>query len=317
MAALILTFLFRQYPPADVLKAASYVKFIPFFSFALFYFVFLLIVDSWSTTYVISRFCLPVAWKEILFARAATYLIMVINYPASQAAFAYYLKRRYRLPVTEALSAFLFIMVVDFLWVISLAVLGSLCESTMIRGIDLSGYVQFVGLVATAGFAAWLLFWRRLDQKILGRPIAWLEPIRTRPLFHLFEKARPLDYLRLAFLRTPIHLTIIISMYIVVMTFGTYIPFRDILGRIPIVFLVGTLPITPGGLGTVNAAMVELLAPKMQGSIFASGAITAAELMFTITLLWMFTNYFFKLLLGFVLLKKASKKLFSPVSDKS
>ena len=96
-------------------------------------------------------------------------------------------------------------------------------------------------------------------------------------------------------------------------------PFVKILGNIPIVFFIGTLPITPGGLGTTNAAMVELLSPYMTSSIFSSGKINPKELMFTLTLLWMFINYALKALVGFIFLKGVTKDLLkaSPHEQKS
>jgi len=104
-------------------------------------------------------------------------------------------------------------------------------------------------------------------------------------------------------------------MYVVLKTFGVSIPFTVILGNLPLVFLLGTLPITPGGLGTTNAAMVELLYRHVSGPIFATGQVTPQEMIFTATLLWMFANYMLKIIVGTTLIKKVSTHMFEPTPE--
>ena len=85
--------------------------------------------------------------------------------------------------------------------------------------------------------------------------------------------------------------------------------------NVPIVFLIGTLPITPGGLGTTNAAMVELLSPYLSGSIFANNQVSPKELLFAATLLWMFANYMMKIITGVILMRGVSRDLFRPTDE--
>ncbi len=91
---------------------------------------------------------------------------------------------------------------------------------------------------------------------------------------------------------------------------NAHIPLIQILAKIPIVFLIGALPITPGGLGTTNVAMIELLAPHLSGDIFATSNITPAELILSVSLLWMFVNYFLKVLVGLFFLRRVSQDIF-------
>ena len=195
---------------------------------------------------------------------------MILNYPASQAAFAYYLKRKYNIPIFQALGIFIFIVVIDLVWIISLALAGSFFQEYDVVGVDLEYIVRTAALIAYSALFLWLAFWRRWPEKLMGRHIRipLLERLRTRKVFHIFEKARVWDYIVIAVQRTPIHFTIIISMYVVLLTFHAHIPFTKILGNVPIVFFIGTLPITPGGLGTTNALMVELLHKYLTGPIF-------------------------------------------------
>ena len=317
IAAAIFTYLFHLYPPQKVLESLTYVNLWSFSAFAIGYFLLIYIVDAWVMKRVLVDFSYNVSFKDIILARGCTYLIMVINYPASQAAFAYYLKRRYKIPIFEALGVFLFIIFIDLMWIITLALAGSFFQDYTIGSIDLARVVRILSLCAYLFLFVWLMFWRRWLEKIFGRKIRidFIEKIRQRAVFNIFERASIFDYLRVAVMRIPIHFTIIISVYVLLKTFGVSIPFTKVLGNIPLVFLLGTLPITPGGLGTTNAAMVELLHRYVSGPNFQSGAITPQELLFTATLLWMFTNYMFKIFTGTLLLRHVSRHLFEPTVD--
>ncbi len=309
----IFYYLFRQYPPSSVLVAIRHVDKLFFFSFAIGYFLFIYVVDAWVMTKVITRFSHAVKFSDMLVARGVTYLIMIINYPASQAAYGYFLKRKYNIPIFQAFGIFFFIIFIDFMWVITLALVGSFFQDVSFAGVDFGSFVRNVALAAYAGAALWIAFWRRLPELAFGRKqdFAFLKKLRERRIFHIFNRASLGDYARVMLMRAPIHITIIFFMYVVILTFGASIPFVKILGNVPVVFLIGTLPITPGGLGTTNAAMVALLAPYVSGPIIAEGIITAGELIFASMLLWMFVNYACKAILGAVLLLTSSKGLFA------
>ncbi|MFA4873807.1 MAG: lysylphosphatidylglycerol synthase transmembrane domain-containing protein [bacterium] len=319
VAAGIFVYLFRIYPPSEVWRALKFVNLPVFIAFAVGYFVFIYIVDSWVTQRVITKFACPVKFRDIFAARGVTYLIMVLNYPASQAGFAYYLKRRYGIPIFQALGIFLFIVSIDLIWITNLAFAGSFFQDYAIGGIALNRTVQITAAIVYGVALIWLAFWRRWPEKLIGRHInvPFIEKLRKRKVFHIFDRAHVSDYLRVAIMRIPIHFTIIISMYVVLKTFGTNIPFTKILSNIPLVFFIGTLPITPGGLGTTNAATVELLSPYLSGPMISSGAIDPRGLLFTATLLWMFANYLMKVLTGTTMLRRVSSDLFKPTDDVS
>ena len=79
----------------------------------------------------------------------------------------------------------------------------------------------------------------------------------------------------------------------------------------PLIFLIGTIPITPGGLGTTSAATVELLSPHLTGSILSK--VGAKQILFAASLMWVFVNYVLKAILGAVLLKIESRDMFKEV----
>lgn len=317
VALLIFVYLFRQYPPDQVWQAVKYANIPLFLSIAVVYFVILYLVDCYSIARVLARFGYPVDVGEIFPARGVTYLIMNINYPASQAAFAYYLKRTHKVPIFEVLSVFFFIAVVDLYILITLALIGSFFQDSVIRGVDIGRYIQVVVLVAYVIFVVQLTFWRSWFSKLAGikKEIRLIRWIRSKKIFTVFNDATVLDYLKTALIRLPIHVTIIFGLYLAIQAFDAYVPFVNVMGAIPIAFLIGTIPITPSGLGTTNVAIVELLSPHISGSVVAKGVVSAAGLVFALTIVWMFVNYSLKALIGVVWLQKVSKKLFRPTGS--
>lgn len=307
----ILIYLFTIYPPAKIWQALQYVRLSTFIPFAVGYFILIYFADVYAMTRILKRFGFDVSLKSLLPARGATYLLMVLNYGAAQAGFAYYLKKTHRIPIWEALSIFFFIAVIDLYWIVTLALIGSFFQEYKIAGMELKNFVWGIAAAAYLLFAANYLFWRspllRSLEKKENRFLNW---IRKKDIFRLFKEAVWTDYLHLAILRTPIHISLIISMYIVLLTFDVFVPFLHILGNMPLAFLVGTLPITPGGLGTANAVIIELLKPYLTGAMFAQAKITPAELLLAASLLWMFANYLLKVLFGAYCLKRVSKDLF-------
>ncbi|MFH1654672.1 MAG: lysylphosphatidylglycerol synthase transmembrane domain-containing protein [Pseudomonadota bacterium] len=313
---LIFFFIFREYPPSKIWGATKHLKLLHFSLFAVVYFFVMYLFDSVVITRTVKLFSKPVKLKDVILGRGITYLIMVINYAASQATFAYYLKRRYKIPISQSLSIFFFMIVIDLFWLINFAFLGTFLQHITYNGIDFGEYVRMISLILYLSLILWIGFWRgwfdRLIRvKILNGAMHW---VRSKKAFAVFRKATVSDYMKVCLMRLPLHMMILIGMYLAVKTFGVTIPFIKILCYIPIVFIIGSLPITPGGLGTTNVAMVALMSPYISGDVIASGEVSKAEIMLAISLIWMFANYFMKAITGTVLYANNKKRLFEDVS---
>jgi uncharacterized membrane protein YbhN (UPF0104 family) len=313
-AAGIFAYLFHLYPPAKVWKSLTYVNLVPFSLFCIAYFFFIYLIDAAVTKYVIGRFTHKVKFRDVALARGVTYLLMVISYPASQAGYAYFFKRKHKIPIFEILGVFFFIMIIDLTWVITLALIGSFFQDYTIGNLDLSRIARIAAFLTYLFLFIWLAFWRKWPDKKFWKTIMpnWLYRQRRRRAFDIFNSAKLTDYIRIALMRIPILLTIVASTYVVVKTFNCHVPFTVILGNVPLVLLIGTLPITPGGLGTTNAVLVELLKNDITGPVLQNGLVTPAELLFSVSLLWMFGNYLLKILTGTILMAFVPKKLFQP-----
>ena len=298
----IFFYLFHKYDPKEIWASLQVVILPIFIPFTILYFIIIYFADIFSLSKVLHRFGYTVTVMELVPVRGVTYLLMVLNYTAGQGAFAYYLKKTHKIPIFEALSIFFFIALVDLFWIISLAFAGSFFQSYEIGGNPLSTFVQFFAV------SAFFLFF--LGHHFWNRPWKIAKWLRSKSIFKTFAEASIKDYLWTAMLRTPIHCSIILAFYILISTFNAHIPFVQVLGNMPLVFLVGVLPITPGGLGTTNAAMIALLSPHITGAYFATSTFTPSQLVLAASLLWMFMNYLLKILSGMFFMNKVSKDVF-------
>jgi uncharacterized membrane protein YbhN (UPF0104 family) len=309
----LFAYLFHQIPPEKVLKALSFVRPVFFGSYAFLYFLVILFFDTFSLTWVLNQFCIPISWKELIPARGVSYLLSLINYNAGQASLALYLKRSHNASFFKALGSILFIMVIDLYWVVIFAFVGSFFIQLNLGNFNISGWVQRLGLVLFLAMLIHLAFWRGWFTKLfrLHVRVRFFDWIRGRHLFQTFHEATVIDYLKIGLFRLPMHAVIICSLYIVVRAFQCQIPFATIVTTFPVILLVGVLPITPGGLGTVQAATIQFLKGRISSPLFSQGLITPEEMLLAISLAWMFSNYILKALFGALCLRKVQSSLFT------
>lgn len=319
VAVVIFTWLFKEYKPAQIWMAVKQANMLYFLGIAISYFILMYIVDCGTMSKILTRFGYPVRVRDIFPARGVTYLIMNINYPAAQAAFAYYLKRTHSVPIFEVLGIFFFIAIIDLYVLLTIAFLGSFFQAASVGGVSIGPYIRVFVACAYVLLLLHLVFWRGWFSRVIRfkRKVKASEWIRSKKIFCVFNDAKIIDYLKVAAMRSPIHITIVLFLYVAIRAFDAHVPLIYVIGSVPIAFLIGTIPITPGGIGTSNAALIEFLSPHLTGSIIDSGMVSPQGLILAVTLLWMVTNLVLKSVVAFACLQKVSKKLFKPMEQAS
>lgn len=311
LALLLLAYLFYKIPPAKVLQALSHVNLPLLILYAFLYFILVMAIDCLSLSKVLTKFCVPVSVKEIFPPRAVSYLLALVNYNAGQAGLAYFIKRSKGASFFKTMGAIFFIMVIDLFWVVAMAFVGTFFIQLYFTGWDVSHWVRQVGFFVFAAVFLHLAFWRGWFGKISPWKVKmrWVDWVRGRHLFQAFHEATVWDYLMISLYRLPLHLVIVTSFYFAVTVFDAHIDYSTILGTVPVIILIGTIPLTPGGLGTVQASTIELLKDHVTGNILASG-VTPTEILFAMSLTWMFSNYLLKALCGFIFLNRVDRAMF-------
>ena len=311
---LLFAYLFHKYPPQNIWNSLKSVNIWALFYVATGYFLIMYVIDTYAIARILRHFRHKAPFREILPARGLTYLLMIINYAASQIAFAFYQNRKHGLPISEMLGIFGIIVVIDLYILATLAFITTFFTSWPfeILGMNIAHFVRLFAIAGYALFIINLIFWHGTTGKF-----AFIDRLRKKDFFSVLSKAGLQDYLSVALWRLPVHAFIMVGMYFAIKPFHASIPFVNVLANIPLVFFIGALPISPGGLGTTNVALVELFQPFVTSPLISAGIISAGDLLFSFSLVWMFANYLMKALTGAICLKFVSKKLFEPTADLS
>lgn len=285
-------YLFTEYPLERLMKAAPYIH-LPFFiSYAVVYFVYMWLMDCWSLARLFSRFGYRTSTRDLLTMRLATYPLMILNYGAAQGTLAYFFKNAKQMPFFKSTSLVAFTTVIDVYWTITLAVIGSWFSGLIIEGTNFTKPLWTIWLFSTVvlfGFTA------LLKMPFSSTKWNW---IRSRHILFTFREVRFADFLHAMAVRLPLHIALTSSLYFVALTFGVRIPFFAVITHMPIVVLIASLPISPGGLGTFQVATVELFKGWISGNIIKLGIVSPKELLFLMSLAAQMTNYILKIVTG-------------------
>ncbi|HWN69290.1 MAG TPA: lysylphosphatidylglycerol synthase domain-containing protein, partial [Haliangium sp.] len=181
-------------------------------------------------------------YRDILLVRCASALLSLLNYGAGQGGVVYFLHRRHGVSLEAGAGA---ILLASAAWVAVLALTAGL------------------GLLAGA-----------VPDRPELRAVAWLA-LAALPAYVLLAALRPRVLLRVKLLRyllavSPaalvrvlgarvLHLGVLVSgNWLAMRLFDIAVPPAAALLRLPAMFLVGAVPISPAGLGTTQAAAMTL-----------------------------------------------------------
>lgn len=299
IAAALLYYLFRLYPGAEVLAAARHVNLAAFCGFLIFYFAYWVLADSWSLRQTLNRFGIGGGFAEILSLRLASNLPMILHYGAGQGFLAYLIKRRCNVSLARSSSVLIFVMAIDLYWALTIAFVGSFFTSAVVDGVDLVQWIRGLWLVAGLVLMAVLVFWRLplREEKLRWRT--------ARDLFHTFHSAGSGDYVAVLAWRFPLHCATSTYLYFLAPCFGVNIPFASVLTLLPITVVIGAIPVTPSGIGTVQVVSIVLFQDHVSGGPVASREINGAEIIFAMSILFTLGVYLLKLISGSLLFRRA------------
>ena len=249
LTALIL-FLIARRVPLDrfvaVLREADYVTFLSLMvPNTIFYFCW----DTLVLKTAIRWFHADVPYRELLPARAASYVVGFFNTNAGRGTLAAYLWRRLNVPFLELGGTVIFLVLTEYTQLVLWAMLGIL---------GFRSEITTSLLPVAAGVAAfWILFFAYSRLHITpARALRWLFAPRDWQLFRTFRRATAARYAQIVLLRAPMFVVALVAHYYAAHAFGIDIPFGQLLTFLPVIFMVAALPITVAHLGTTQAAWI-------------------------------------------------------------
>jgi uncharacterized membrane protein YbhN (UPF0104 family) len=204
-----------------------------------------LLADGYATR--ISLAVTGVDWRlgKVALTRGTTYLLGLVNYALGQGGIGYYLYRD-GIKADRVTGIVLFMFIINFGLICLLSALGVLVQ----------GLAHYPHLVSVA---VWFLFLLTMVYLtiIAAAPKKWREFRGLAPLW----QAGISGHLTAAAGRLP-HLGILVlGQWGALRLWGIALPLDQAFILIPLVLVIGALPLTPVGLGTTNAAQVIFFSP--------------------------------------------------------
>ena len=189
-------------------------------------------------------------YGQTLEARGPSFLLAIVNFGAGQGGLVYFLKRNHGVAVSDGVGAVL-LTTAAYLFVITLLVGVGLLAGAVPDEPELRWVVIALAAGAPVYLAVVALAPARLARYALLRP--------------LFD-AGLLGTLRVAGVRVLYVLMLMLGHWAAMRLFDIAVPLSDAFARLPLVFLLGALPISPAGLGTTQAAAIMLFADYAPGA---------------------------------------------------
>lgn len=193
-----------------------------------------------------SYFHSPISFREMLPVNAAQYFLQVINQVAGGAALVLFMKRRKGVALFSGGATMIFLGLIDFLVMALMGVAAAFLVPASLLG---KGWYYPVG--GAVGVCLVAFFWLR--GRPSSRPARW---VYDRPSLLSFRDARISHYIKLMLIRTPIFAAQGFILYFQLRAFGIHAPMTQVLAFEPAELFLSAVPITPGGLGVLQAVLI-------------------------------------------------------------
>lgn len=217
-----------------------------------------LLTDSVSTWIGLIALKLRRPFGKVFVVRGATFVLFIINYAVGQGGFGYYLHRT-GVSALRAVGATLFLIGTNLA---TLLVITGLAWAAYGGGTS-NPALGWTLVVGCAGYVVYLGI-------IIAAPGIFVRREVLAPLFDAGLRGHLLAMLG----RLPHVLVLVIGQWAAIRVWGIDVPFLDGLTIMPAVVIASVLPISPGGLGTTQAAFVLFFADYAVGATHDDRAAT-------------------------------------------
>jgi hypothetical protein len=284
----LLVYVFHAVPFAKTWAELERVGFWGVFVFSVIYFVYSYGADVFATWATFRWFCAPLKLADVAYIRGATYLLAMINYNLGQGGIVYIVGRRRGVGMSKAAGTVLLTMGVMLLALLLLAGIGSFTGDSHDARLRVVRWISSLGMV---GFVCYLGL-IKLRPEVLAR----------RPLFQPLFDAGVIGTFKAFAVRFPHVVGHVLFQWLLLRMFHVDLPLSAGVMLLPVIFVIGWIPVTVQGLGTQQVAAMELLGRYATG---ATPEVQNAQIVaFSLTVSAMFVVY--SLLTGLACLRGAA-----------
>lgn len=252
IAAAIFYYLFNEVPIADAWAAARAARlelFLPAVMGAVFLWF---LIDSAVFAFLFSRFNAKLDWAEARSLRGLTYLVTPINWNLGTAAVILHLRTSKRIAALDSTSTMVFYQFVDGLVLAAFVALGAALLPASPAAESMRNIAATCVVVIGGSLALVMGSWPRAR---------WIEHFRSLRIFSSHRAANARDVFLLMLMKGA-YFSVFVGVYWGgCRSFGVDVPLQLALAATPAIMAVSTLPITPAGFGTQQAAMLYFFGP--------------------------------------------------------
>lgn len=270
VAVFCLAYAFEVVPFRACLEALRQARVELFFPIATTAVLLWFLLESAAYARLFSRYNAPLSWREARSLRALTYLLTVIHWHVAKAAVVLRLQSTHGIGLVAGTSSLLLYQMLGIVILALFAGVGALLVPEMPGARE----VATAALALAAGTTAALVLIRSDAPRL---PL--LDELRALPLFRSLRRVELADVAILGLLKTIYQLVFVLVYAIGLRAFGLSPSFFEVMVGTAVLQAVGSLPISPAGLGTQQAAMLLLFSDPA-----AKGADGPALLAFAFTL---------------------------------
>jgi len=239
----IFVVIFLRIPFERFREALSGARLFPFLGLMASFSVFYFLIDTYVLSRMIRWFHGPLAYRDLLPARASTYLVSIVNTQLAQGALALYIRRRFGTPLAEIGGTVGLMILLEVTQLVIFATVGMLTFSGSVPR-----PLFYVPVVLAAFWGLLLLVARGGLRGTAG--------IGQSAFFQTFRRARSWQLLAILGLKAPTFIASLLVHRVALTLFDIHIPTLKLLACLPIVYLVAALPVTVAHLGTSQAAWI-------------------------------------------------------------
>ena len=234
--------IFSRIPFNKFQDAIARAELVPFIGLMAIFSISFFLMDTFVLTKMLGWFHGPCAYRELLPVRATTYLVSIVNTQLAQGALAFYVHRRFLTPLGQIAGTIGVLILLEVTQLVLFATAGMLSFPSEVPP----------GLLWTpVGVAiVWTLLLLAAYGKIGG------DRLSQNVLFQTLRRAHAWQLVTVLALKAPIFILSLLIHSQALGLFGIHIPLMRLLAFLPIVFMIGALPVTVAHLGTSQAAWI-------------------------------------------------------------
>jgi len=304
----IFIYLFNQIPIDEVLAAFKRANLLLFLPILITFTILFFFGDSYIASFLFTRFGTIVTFRDMVPIRGTTYLITVLNYMVGQGGLALIMNRLKKTAISRTTSIVIFNLHTDYFTLLAFC-LGSafrLPDVDMVNLFDSSEAGHLVRFV----IISWIVFILHIGfyRWFLPRSSGFTR-IKGNRVLSSFVEGPVLRYFQIMFMKSILFMTGIVANYYALQAFGLHVPFWHLSVMLPIVWLIGSIPITVMRMGTIQAAMLWLVAQHAQGGVDPE-KIRAAVLAYS--LLWEIVLNMIRFIIGAICITQVPRHIWMP-----